>query len=190
MPPNSTPAGDELETYLEANREKFRAPAQVAFEQIYLNPDRRGDSVLADANEILELLRTGDAQDVSEMGDPTMLPSRMPLAPFDQVERNFGGEFVSELSSTSVGEWSGPIRSTFGLHLVKIDERIEVRDPPLSEVIAAVKREWEAERRREIADERYDEMRQRYSVVLETPKFEGDSPAAASPLPTGEDQSM
>ena len=49
--------------------------------------------------------------------------------------------------------------------------------------IDAVTREWEAKLRREIADERYSEMRANYTVVLETPEIEESRPATGAAGP-------
>jgi hypothetical protein len=182
-----TPGEGELEAFLEANREAFRIPQQLAFEQVYFSPERRGTATAADATEALERLRAGDVSDPAELGDPTMLPQRMPLTPADRIELNFGGDFAAGLTDAPVGEWVGPVRSGFGLHLVKVDEREETRDPSLTEVIGVVTREWEDKRRREIADERYAEMREKYEVVVEIPEIKRNEEAGA-PTVSGADE--
>lgn len=164
----------ELQAFLEAYREAFRIPRQFAFEQVYFNPERRGAAAATDAAEALERLRAGRASDSAELGDPTMLPQRVALTSADRIELNFGGDLVAGLTDAPVGEWTGPVRSGFGLHLIKVDERKEARDPPLSEVIGVVTRDWEDKRRREIADERYAEMRETYEVVVEMPEGESN----------------
>jgi hypothetical protein len=173
-----TPKDGELEAFFEANREAFRIPQQFALEQVYFSPERRGTAATAAAAEALERLRAGDVSDPAELGDPTMLPQRMALTPADRIELNFGGDFVAGLPDVPVGEWGGPVRSGFGLHLVKVNEKEEGRDPPLSEVVAVVTREWEDKRRREIADRRYAEMRENYTVVLEMPEVGEHRPQA------------
>lgn len=182
-----TPGEGELEAFLEANREAFRIPQQLAFEQVYFSPEQRGAAATADAAEALERLRAGDVSDPAELGDPIMLPQRMPLTPADRIELNFGGAFAAGLTDAPVGEWVGPVRSGFGLHLVKVDEREETRDPPLPEVIGVVTRKWEDKRRREIADERYAEMRERYEVVVEMPEIKRNEEAGA-PTVSGADE--
>jgi PPIC-type PPIASE domain len=167
-----TPAEGELEAFLEAHREAFRLPQQLAFEQVFFSPERRGAATAADAAEALKRLRAGEVSDPAELGDPTMLPQRMPLTPADRIELNFGGGFAAGLTEAPVGEWIGPVPSGFGLHLVKVDKKEEARDPPLSEVVGAVTREWEDERRREIADRRYAETLERYTVVVEMPEID------------------
>jgi len=167
-----TPGEGELQAFLDANREAFRIPQQLAFEQVYFSPERRGTAAATDAAEALERLRAGEVSDPADLGDQTMLPQRMALTPIDRIELAFGGDFVAGLSDAPSGEWFGPVRSGFGLHLVRIEERREARDPALSEVIGMATREWEDQRRREIADERYAEMREKYEIVVELPEIQ------------------
>ena len=44
-----TPTDAELEVYLKANADQFRIAPMMAFEQIYLSPEKRGDRIDADA---------------------------------------------------------------------------------------------------------------------------------------------
>lgn len=192
-PAELTPADGELEAFLEENREAFRIPPHFAFEQAYFSPERRGATAAQDAAAALERLRAGATDDPAEAGDPTMLPQRMALTPADRIELNFGGDFAAGLADAPVGEWFGPVRSGFGLHLVKVDERTEARDPPLSEVIGFVTRAWEDTRRREIADRRYAEMAEKYTVVVEMPETGqggNGAPTAAEPDAAQKRQAM
>lgn len=176
-----TPGKDELEAFLDANREAFRIPQKIAFEQVYFSPERRGDRTQSDAVETLERLRSGQAANPAELGDQILLPQRLPLTPVSRIELDFGGDFVTELEDAPVGEWFGPVRSGFGVHLVKVNEREQGRDPPMSEVINVVTREWEDKRRREIADQRYAEMREKYEIVVEMPQIEPEAEDGQSP---------
>jgi hypothetical protein len=170
MEPSSaelTPGDGELEAFLAANRDAYRLPAQMAFAQIYLDPQKHDDAA-AEAERLLsELGDGGDDVDPTTLGDRTLLPAAMPLSSESGIAATFGEEFASALAATPVGEWTGPVRSTFGVHIVRIDERKAPRDPELSEVAEYVRRDWEEKRRREIADQRYDQLRKRYTVVVE-----------------------
>jgi len=190
-----TPDDGELEAFLEANRGNFRLPPQYAFEQIYFSPERRGEAVAANATEALARLQAGKAVP-ADLGDPTMLPARMGLTPVGRIELSFGADFVDGLTDAPVGPWSGPIRSSFGLHLFKIGDKVQARDPRLSEVIDKVTRAWEDQRRGEIADRRYAEMAKNYAVVVEMPEVERDAkaeksvPAVAEPDGAADSQAM
>ena len=72
-------------------------------------------------------------------------------------------------SARAPGEWTGPFRSDFGLHAVRLRSRSDARLPPYDEIAARVAEEFGAQRRREANERAYQEMRARYDVVIEQP---------------------
>jgi hypothetical protein len=146
----------DLEAYLAANRDAFRVPAMIAFRQICF--DNRRDDGFEAAQAVLAELQDGSVSDESEVGDPTMLPSAMQLAPIPQIADTFGSEFADALVDVQPGKWEGPIRSAFAVHLIHVDEREDAHDPLRSDVLDAVTMSWETAKRREITDRRYTEL--------------------------------
>ena len=59
---------------------------------------------------------------------------------FDYVASQFGNEFVSALKNIAPSErlWRGPIRSSYGYHLVLMTRRSPARLPELNEIRAQV----------------------------------------------------
>jgi len=82
--------------------------------------------------QLLEMLNDGG--DPEALGDPTLLPRTYQLASQRIIARDFGDEFAREVVSLPTGDWSGPLYSPFGAHLVKLDARIEARFPELTEI--------------------------------------------------------
>ncbi len=82
----------------------------------------------------------------------------------------FGEELAEALFAAQPGEWTGPFRSDFGLHAVRLRGRSDARLPPYDEIAARVAEEYGAQRRREANERAYQEMRARYEVVIEQPQ--------------------
>jgi len=163
----------ELEAFLEANREEFRVPPRIAFTQAFVNPEKKNEDEPAEsrAGKILAALRSGSDQVSSELGDPTLLPANVPLSSSKMIARDFGDDFASALLSLPKGEWAGPVPSPFGLHLVRVTERLDGSDPPLAEVRDAVEQKWRTWKREQFQDEVFKGLRAKYDVVL--PTFDG-----------------
>jgi hypothetical protein len=66
------------------------------------------------------------------------------------------------------------------LHLVRISKRTEGYLPDLAEIRDLVEREWQAARTKQVKDETYRQLRERYTVVVELPEKDGDE--ARNPL--------
>jgi hypothetical protein len=161
------PTDEELETYLESNMSKFELDSQIAFEQVFLNPERRGDQIEEDAASILEALNSNASADAANLGDATLLPLELDLTSATRIGQTFGPQFAKAVDQLTPGAWGGPIKSTFGTHLVRVNKREPGRVPALNEVRAAVKREWATEQRKKLEDKRFAELLKRYDVSIE-----------------------
>jgi hypothetical protein len=165
------PPETEFEAWLAEHPESYERPARFTFRQVYLSPDRRGDTVRAEAERVLVELRTAtDAVDPRELGDSSLLDYAYEDTGADMVARSFGQAFADQLAERPAGEWSGPVESAFGLHLVFVDAKTEGRLPALAEVREAVVRDWSYAQREEASKRFYDEVLKRYRVTIEWPK--------------------
>lgn len=156
------PPGDaELAAYLAQHPERFTRPGTAAFEQVFFD----STTAPAEVARALARLRGGAGRD--GIGRPTMLPARVAMLPLDLVARDFGAAFAEQLARLPVGEWSGPVGSSFGLHLVRLEARTDPELPPLDAVRDAVTREWENARREQSLAEAYRRLREAYDVQIE-----------------------
>jgi hypothetical protein len=162
------PTEEEVAVFLREHPERFAVPARVSFAQVYVDPKRSEAAPEARVAALLRHLReNGDvASDPASLGDATLLPRALEDATARQVADAFGGDFAAALSDAPVGAWHGPLASSFGLHLVRVDARVPARAPALDEVREQVVRELEAERRREIQESFERALRERYEIVL------------------------
>lgn len=163
------PTDAELQAYLDTNPDAFRIDGALAFQQVFINPQRRGEVAGQDAASILEALLADPEIDRSGLGDPTLLPPDLPLSTATEIGQTFGADFAEALSKAPPGQWTGPVLSTFGQHLVRVTERVQGRTPPLDQVREAVAREWTNTRRQELEDARLAELLKGYSVIIESP---------------------
>ena len=161
----SEPTEAELSTFLEANPAHFHLPLRLSFVQVFVNPE--SGSPEARAEDLLARLRAGEAPDA--LGDSTLLPQELSGATWSEVADTFGVRFADDVADASQGTWSGPLASSFGLHLVRLDALQPGRLPSLQEARAAVEREWRAEQRGEARERFYDTMRGRYDVEVSRP---------------------
>jgi len=160
------PTDADLSAYLTANKSRFVQPAMLTFEQVFLGQPTSGPGVVHAAAVTREALRSGN--DPEKLGKPTLLPYRMTLTPADLVARDFGAAFAAALEKVPVGEWVGPIDSSFGAHYVRVSDRTPPVAPQLAAVRDHVVREWENERRQRARNDAYTKMRSEYQISIET----------------------
>jgi parvulin-like peptidyl-prolyl isomerase len=162
------PTDAQLQAYLQAHAERFEVGPRLAFQQIYLSPERRGDKIEQDAATLVETLRKSPSETPPGIGDATLLPSEVSLTGLKATGEMFGDDFAEALDKAETNLWTGPLRSAFGLHLVRILDRKPGRLPALDEVRAAVARDWANETRKSVEDARYRQLLARYHVAVET----------------------
>jgi len=166
------PADDPaLQAYLEAHPERFTLPGRLTFTQVFLDRERRGADLEADAARLLEQLNAGKvAVEAAALGDPSLLEPAYDDASTTDVARLFGPDFAERIDELPLGRWAGPVPSPYGWHLVRIDGRTPPMLPPLERVRAEVAREVEAERAAKARDALIARLRERYDVIVERPK--------------------
>jgi hypothetical protein len=159
------PTNADLTAYMNAHPEKFARPALVSFEQLYFDPAKAGvESRIKATNAALS---AGGAPDA--LGDSTMLPYRIDGEGIDTVVREFGSDFAAALKTVPHGQWTGPVRSGLGMHLVRVTSWTPSTSASLDTVRQEVHREWEYERRKRALEASYEAMRAKYDVTIEAP---------------------
>ena len=149
-----------LQEFLDARSDQFAAPERITFRQVFL-----GDE---DLDATLTELRAGT--DPARLGRGGLLPGTMEAAVESVVDGTFGTDFFSRVRALAPGDWQGPVASSYGLHLVRLDAFEPAASPVLEDIREQVEAEWrrhEAERLREAG---YQTLRARYEVI--TPEKE------------------
>ena len=175
-----------LSAYLRQHEDKFFVEPQVSFSQLYLDPDKHPDFETVALNTLVSLNHGAAPESV---GDQTLLQYEYRLATKTDITRSFGKEFADDVVKQTPGDWTGPLYSGLGVHLVKVSERVEGRLPELSEVRDQVERDYTAERRKELKDIAYQRLREGYEIVVvpqDTTGKAGEAVAATLPQEAGQ----
>jgi hypothetical protein len=163
------PTEEELQAYFAEHRDRYQEPARYTFTQVFIDPDKRGDATLADAEKIkATLIAQGDAiDDAGALGDDFMLQNYYPEKDPIEIQKNFGSGFTESLVDLSPGQWHGPVLSGYGVHLVYVSNVSEPPAPVFAEVRERVTQEWKTDRSEELNEQFYANLRDQYTVVIE-----------------------
>jgi hypothetical protein len=167
------PTGPALEAalaaYLANHADTFSQSARISLTQIYLSAEKRGDALAADAAALLARLRA-DATPPSaatRLGDPFPAGAAVRDASSTTMAKLFGDGLASAVAKLPAGQWSDPIPSPYGLHLVWVSGRTAADLPPLADVRERVLRAYRAERRDAYLARMMVELRGAYRVEVE-----------------------
>ena len=164
----SLASNQELQGHLMAHADRFRSEPLVSFEQVFLDPARRGDRLNRDAAAFKAQLNSkGQGLNASALGDPlAMIESRWSEERRSELVAQFGSTFTDALLEQPRGSWVGPIPSAYGMHLVRVSSVKPGALPPLEQVLDAVQRDWQADQRQDQQEELYRQLLEKYSVHM------------------------
>lgn len=158
------PSQAEVEEYYARHAERYRRPGRTTFDHVFLSGDSRTDPA-ADA-KVLDGLRAGDDDGWQRLGAPFMLARSYADRSDQEIAGLFGRVFADAVAELPVGGWNGPVESTYGVHLVRVNGRTPSRAPALAEVRDRVTADLREDRRRERSVAAYQELRDEYEVRL------------------------
>jgi hypothetical protein len=120
----------------------------------------------AEADRLLAALRAGRVppEEGAALGAPFPLGSRIGPSSEAQLARLFGADFARAALALPAGEWTGPVASAHGLHLVWVERREDAASPALAQVRSRAREGLRAERRPERLREAVAALRRRYDV--------------------------
>ena len=158
------PEESDLRAFYAAHQDKFRAEALGSFRQIFIDTKRHNNPE-DDARRLLQRLLSGQ-EDEATAGDPILLAERYSPTPMTQIAALFGDGFADELTKAPLGKWSGPLKSSLGLHLVRVSSIEDAHVLPFETVRDAVLREWLSQHRAAALDEEYKRLRAKYAIHI------------------------
>jgi peptidyl-prolyl cis-trans isomerase C len=159
------PTEASVRAFFERNAARYARPAQVSFRHVYFSKERRGSKCEAEAREALAALAKGVSDEA--MGDAFLHGFEFAARDAQEIIALFGEEFAAQAATLREGEWSGPIASSYGLHLVRVDARGPVQPAHFEAVRATVVRDFNEERRNTANRETFEKLRERYQVAVD-----------------------
>lgn len=173
-PPEEAPSEAELRSFFERTAEKYRQPARVTLQHVFFAAGTRRGSLARDAAQALARLEADDAPPPMEawrLGDPFAPGHRVHRASRRGLETRFGADFANAALAAEPGRWTGPVRSAYGLHLVRVEERRPSHLPAFESVRSTLNARLEAERGKARLQQALRQFRVRYDVRVEHPAW-------------------
>jgi len=163
------PTEDELQAYFETHIDRYQTPSFITLTQVFLDPDKRGNQTLEDAETIKAKLIAlkQPPQDARSFGDPFMLQSYFPERSEAELSRLFGSGFAEPVIKLAPQEWHGPVLSGYGVHLVYVHARQDAEPPKFKEVAERVRQDWENEKQKQLNEQYIAGLMARYDVTIE-----------------------
>ncbi|MFT5444724.1 MAG: hypothetical protein ACI8W3_003781 [Myxococcota bacterium] len=176
---NNEPDDGELEAFFEENKEYFTRPGRMHARQVFFrvaaagtDPHEAG-TAQERAEKASARLAAGDAfEEVREaFGDFEISPIPQAMLPATKLREYIGPTLLRSTSELSVGQWSSPVRSGTGIHLVQLVAQEPSSTPPLAQIQSQVEKDWRR-RQGDLALRTYLEELRSAAVIQTAEEFE------------------
>jgi peptidyl-prolyl cis-trans isomerase C len=159
------PTDAELAALLREEPARWERPPSTSLTQVFV----RGDGPAGDAaaRDLLRALEGG--ADPRSLGEPFIAGATLAGQPDAALDVAFAPGFAAALRGAPAGRWVGPLRSRYGLHLVRVDARAAGAAPALAEVRDALRARWFERARDQARREALTALRARYRVEVTPP---------------------
>ncbi|MEM1246676.1 MAG: peptidylprolyl isomerase [Acidobacteriota bacterium] len=158
----------DLEKYFAENRERYDKPRRVGFRHIYLKAETEAEAA-AEASELLAKLSASTDRGLwRRLGRAFMLSRQYGPRNRQALTEKFGSQFADSLLDESLERsvWWGPVRSSYGFHLVQLAAVLEGGEVSLEDVRAAAYRDLREKRFSALNDEAWSNLRDGYRIEL------------------------
>ena len=156
---------EDLASFYALRKDQYKTPAKLSMKQVFFKQQDAGEDR---ATALLVQISKQEPSDseLSELGDSTMLERVLTAVTATELEAKFGPEFTAEVVSLSEDQWSGPVRSGYGYHLVKIVDRQSGKTPEFDAVRDKVESDLLYEIRAAAQEQGYQEIAGKYQVMI------------------------
>lgn len=167
---------DILNAYLIQHADKYQQSPVLSIRQIYFSQlpqaNKSQQDIKLDIKKLLADLSAQPNRKTNKLGDSNLFKPHYSQHTATQLGNIFGEDFVTSLLAMKTGDWQGPVQSSFGLHLVYIEQKQEAKLPDLSEIYNEVLADWENSQRQASIKNYYQQLLTRYPVSVYRPVVE------------------
>lgn len=159
------PTDEQLREFYQQRASLFTLPQSFAFKQLLYLPKEANETELS--QQLIKLTDGADIQPdrINKLG----IANEWPLMPALAVDNAFGANFAESLLSLPVGQWSGPVKSGLGLHLVMVTQNEPEQLVPFEEIHDFVAEQYQYYAVIDAQKQMFQELVSKYQVQISAP---------------------
>jgi len=166
------PSAAALQEFYQQSKSRYIIPAKTSFYHVYF---REGASVSAEPKEKALTLAVqlnklpADSAVWRDSGDAFMLQRQYAARTQLDIGQLFGRDFARAVAQLAPGQWSAPLRSAFGWHVVKVVNKTSAQQQSMADIEEQLMEHYSAEQRRLASEAFYRKTKSQYQVVYANP---------------------
>lgn len=156
---------DDLKNYYKTHINEFTPPEEIQARHILVKTEAEANKIIAELKKganFADLAKKKSIDPAAQKGGKLELMDGKDWLPRGSFEKSF--EHV--LFKIPKGEIGGPVKSQFGWHILKVDDRRQPQPPNFVQVRNLIKMRLENERNAELHKKVTEELKKRIPVVI------------------------
>ena len=163
--PIADPTEDELKEYFLRHRKQYDLPKRISLRHVFINQTSTAEPWEKRATAFLDKLSSGT--DPDSLGDPFIRGTFFRQRTQKEITEIFGARFAETVFSLPAGDWTGPIKSSYGIHLVLIESEPKAEPSTFEKMRPQVIRHLKAKRREEANRSAINRLKEKYDIEIE-----------------------
>ena len=159
------PSEDTLINYYKDNLSEFKPPEEIKARHILVKTEAQANKILDElksGKDFIELAKKNSIDPAAANGGKLELPDGRDWLPKGAFEKSF--EHI--LFKIPQGQVGGPIKTQFGWHIVKVDDKRQPETPSFVQVRSQIKNKLEEQKNSEIHGRVMEELKKSIPVTI------------------------
>ncbi|WP_079253592.1 peptidyl-prolyl cis-trans isomerase [Endozoicomonas arenosclerae] len=170
--PVEAPDQKALEAYYQDHKEEYRQPGVIKISHVYFGGFEQ--DALNRANALLAAMPSSQSEAIRS-GDPFFNGHELPFLNEQQLSKKLGSELAQNIMKMETGQWHGPIVSSYGYHLIWINDKKEDHYRPLREVADNIRSVLIRDKRQELLTKEVTELKKHYVIEVADISLEAET---------------
>ncbi len=159
------PSEDTLINYYKDNLSEFKPPEEIKARHILVKTEAQANKILDElksGKDFIELAKKNSIDPAAANGGKLELPDGRDWLPKGAFEKSF--EHI--LFKIPQGQFGGPIKTQFGWHIVKVEDKRQPETPSFVQVRSQIKNKLEEQKNSEIHGKVTEELKKSIPVTI------------------------
>ncbi len=162
---------EDLNTYMNKNRDKFTTQSMYAFEQVQIDPDKHKDNL----KEYLLSVKEKLDNNIKVKSDSAIVPAHFSAISKKVLLSDFGKKFTDKLDKMNLHIWSGPLVSYLGIHYVKLEKRTKPQLAKLKDIRELVLKSYIKDKQKSLLEKQRKEFINKYHVEIDDKAYKNET---------------
>lgn len=154
------PTTEQLIVFYETNKDRYIVPPTFSFTHHYFSKSPKAN------DRALMALADIDSTGGAALAEPFFLGKNFSEYSLGKIKQAFGPELLEAFNDPVLNKWTGPYPSSFGIHLLYINNKTDEYLPEFQAIETLVRQDFSIEKQDQKLADYIDSVKAEYKVII------------------------